>query len=87
MASIPAQEAVRLLISNLEVWSGNLRDVRNGLAHGLARQLGDIHELHVLYERTKYLLNLVLMSEIGMSDDVRIRAVRNNEYLMYLNRK
>ena len=86
VASIPAQAAVHLVIPDREQWVSQLRDVRNGLAHGLAREMGELEELHRLYLRTRFLLYLVMMSELGLSEAVQVRAVRANEILIYANR-
>jgi hypothetical protein len=86
IASIPAQAAVDLVLPNREGWVNSLRSVRNGLAHGLARDMGELDELHLLFLRTKYLLYLVIMAEIGLSESVQERCIRKNASLMRLNR-
>ncbi|MCV7016974.1 HEPN domain-containing protein [Mycolicibacterium aichiense] len=85
LASIPSQVAVDLVLPDREGWANSLRNVRNGLAHGLARDIGELEELHQLFLRTKYLLYLVIMAEMGLSGSVQERCIRNNAPLMHLN--
>lgn len=81
LARIPYPAAVDAIIPDRDTWANNLRDARHGLAHGLAGRGADIN-ISLLYERTTYLIYLVLMHELGFSDAIQLRAAQSNQYLM-----
>ncbi|WP_418002334.1 HEPN domain-containing protein [Mycobacterium sp. PDNC021] len=67
LASIPAQSAVEFAIPDVEAWAQRLATSRNGLAHGLRTNDVQVEEMYNLMKRTRLLLELVVMQEIGVS--------------------
>lgn len=86
IAATPPQAIVGKIIPDVEAWANELKSVRNGLAHGLEDQ-GQNANLFLLLQRTKYLIYLVLMGEIGLPEAILDRAVEANQYLRYLHRE
>ena len=83
LANRPAPEAVDRIIPDRAQWAKELRDARNGLAH--TGSGADVtFDMFDLVEVTIFLLYLVLLKELGLSDEVQIKAVRQNEYLSSL---
>ncbi len=81
LARIPAPEAIDAIIPEREIWANNLRDVRHGIAHGLVGR-GTGIDISLLYERTTYVIYLVLMEALGLPNSVQLRAAKGNQYLM-----
>lgn len=76
LASIPDQEAVGKLISDVPKWAKYIKEQRNGMAHGDRDQIG-LDEAGMAFdtlEVTFALLGLILMSELGLSPEVQRRA-------------
>lgn len=68
LAAIPCDAAVRLAVPDVPDWSTELAKARNGLAHGLRKTNSDVQHMYNLSGRTRLLLELVVMAEIGVSD-------------------
>jgi hypothetical protein len=67
LADIPSQEAVQIAIPDIAQWVKDLTAARNGLAHGLRKTTMDIQRMYDVMKRTRVLLELVVMAEIGVS--------------------
>jgi len=80
LASKPDQEAVDLLMTDPTVWAKSLEEVRNGLAHTAHHALDDI-SLYKLVKITECLLELVLMSALGLDPDVQRSVARRVAYI------
>lgn len=83
IASMPPQEVVEKVIPDIGMWADELKEARHGLAHALQGRGTDVN-LFLLLQRTLYLIYLVLMTELGLSEAVQMRAVEDNQYLSYL---
>ncbi|WP_280397457.1 HEPN domain-containing protein [Nocardia carnea] len=81
LTCIPHPSAVDIVIPDREKWADDLRDARHGLAHGL-QDRARTGNIGLLYERTIYLIYLVLMHELGFSEAVQVRAAESNQYLV-----
>ncbi|WP_341268092.1 HEPN domain-containing protein [Gordonia malaquae] len=67
LAEIPDAEAVGHALNNdVGAWATMIKDNRHGLAHGLPKVESDVTELYRLVRRTQLLLQLVLMSMLGV---------------------
>lgn len=84
VASMPPDVVIAKIIPDVESWAKELMNVRNGLAHGLEQSYSEPEGLFLLLQRTQYLIYLVLMAELGLTESVLDRAVEANQYLMYL---
>ena len=83
LATLPDQQAVAHLISDLPKWAKYVKAQRNGLAHGDRERLDSdsVHMVFVTLEVTKALLGLVLLKKVGLSNEVQRRAAN----LFYLS--
>ncbi|WP_157550109.1 HEPN domain-containing protein [Microbacterium sp. Leaf161] len=72
LVSIPSEAAVTAVIPDIEVWSRALRDARNNLAHTGNNKSDE--DIFVLENITASLLTLVLMSELGLTEETQDRA-------------
>ena len=82
----PASIAVDLIIHNKAKWADDLVRARNGLAHSAGTNAKTI-DIFALTETTIFLLDLVLMHELGLSEDTQVVAARSNEFLSSLQWK
>ncbi|MCI3244603.1 HEPN domain-containing protein [Streptomyces spinosisporus] len=89
LASIPDNEAVETLLGNREHWATALKKSRNDLAHANERssQSDESSQAFLLMEVTYALLCLVLMSELGVSQEVQRRAVEMNSRISHISRE
>ncbi|MFF5477180.1 HEPN domain-containing protein [Streptomyces sp. NPDC012935] len=79
LASIPNTEAVDTLLGDREGWAKMLKNARNDLAHANERssQDSDPSPAYLLLEVTYALLCLVLMAELGISEEAQRKAVQD----------
>jgi hypothetical protein len=89
LASIPDGEAVETLLGNREYWARALKKSRNDLAHANERssQSDETSEAFLLMEVTYALLCLVLMAELGVSQENQRRAVEMNSRISHISRQ
>jgi hypothetical protein len=80
LAKHAAAKAVKLLLTAKEQWVGDLTAARNGVAHAGNLRQREV-DLYDLSRRTAFLIQLVLMNELGLSDEVQLRAVQDDGYL------
>lgn len=71
LAHVPAATAVEKVVPDVAMWSKDLRIARNGMAHGGAATSTDLFQLA---GRSMSLIALVMMSRLGLSEEVQIRA-------------
>lgn len=83
LAERPSQPAVNEIIPDRAKWARSLRDARNGLAHNANGSAGTV-DIFALTETTIFLLYLVLMKELGLSDEIQLKAAQDNELLASL---
>lgn len=72
LASIPSEAAVTAVIPDIDLWSRALRDARNNLAH-TGNDDSD-EDIFILENITASLLTLVLMCELGLTEETQDRA-------------
>ncbi len=89
LASIPDDGAVNALLGDREQWARALKKARNDLAHANERssESDEISQAFLLMEVTYALLCLVLMSELGVSQEVQRRAVEINSKISHVSRQ
>ncbi|MGA5878830.1 HEPN domain-containing protein [Streptomyces cellulosae] len=89
LASIPDDGAVNALLGDREQWARALKKARNDLAHANERssESDEISQAFLLMEVTYALLCLVLMSELGVSQEVQRRAVEMNSKISHVSRQ
>ena len=89
LASIPDKKAVDSLLGDHEEWAASLKRSRNDFAHANDRsgRSDETSDVFVLMEVTYALLCLVLMSEIGISEEVQRQAVEQNPRIRHFSRK
>ena len=71
LTEIPAAAAVKKVIPDVAAWSKDLRVARNGMAHGGAATSTDLFRLA---RQSMSLIALVMMSRLGLSEAIQIRA-------------
>ncbi|MCU1508889.1 MAG: hypothetical protein JWQ12_1154 [Glaciihabitans sp.] len=75
LAALPPATTVARIIPNLEQWAKEMRDVRNGIAHVAGE--GVTHDIFKLQMQTAALLSLVLICQLGLSDEILQRVADN----------
>ena len=85
LAKIPDQQAVAMLISDVDRWAKDMRDARDGVAHAIQERWtpeGAGSSYYAL-EVNIMLVSLVLMEKIGVPVELQRRAV-GSRYLSYI---
>jgi hypothetical protein len=85
LAKIPDQQAVAMLISDVDRWAMDMRDARDGVAHAIQRRFtpeGAGSSYYALQVNIM-LVSLVLMEKIGVPGEVQRRAA-GSRYLSYI---
>jgi hypothetical protein len=85
LARSPLESATSVIIDDRDQWADDLVKARNGLAHTAGAQAGTF-DIFLLTEQTIFLIDLVLMHELGLSGDVLTAAANGNEFLASLRR-
>jgi hypothetical protein len=86
LAKIPDQQAVAMLISNVDRWAKEMRNARDGMAHAIQGRFipeGSGSSSYYALEVNIMLVSLVLMGKIGVPGEVQRRAV-GSRYLSYI---
>jgi hypothetical protein len=86
LAKIPDQQAVAMLISDVDRWAKDMRDARDGMAHAIQERLipeGGGSTSYYALEINIMLVSLVLMEKIGVPGEIQRRAV-GSRYLSYI---
>jgi hypothetical protein len=82
LLTIPDEEAAQLLIQDPQPWVKLIRDARNGVAHALKQEGADDDGYPLVFHARRAtigLLSVVLMHELGLSEQAQRRAAQHPE--------
>ena len=88
LAAIPPAVARAQIVPDIDEWAGHVTRARNHLAHGDEPGARTVPQdvWYGLHERTVALLVLVLMTKLGLSDDIQVRALKYGALRVAANR-